>query len=153
MEPAIFRLDEDKFLVVEVMLERHRSVVSFLDKYPFLCDSTNPFSKLHDVLDCGRKHDYSDVVGQHDDTLFPYNSSFLVVDVVDLVEYDPFYVLDGVGSSIKHVSQYLCGHNQAGSVWLQVYVTCYDSDISKLLLEVPVLLVAQSFDRTCIDRL
>ena len=45
----------------------------------------------------------------------------------------------------------LCGHNEARSILVDLYVPCYQAHLTKCLLEVTEFLIGQCLDRGCVD--
>lgn len=45
----------------------------------------------------------------------------------------------------------LCGHDEAGGLWVQLHIPCEQPHVPKRVSEVPKLLVAQGFDRRSVD--
>lgn len=68
------------------------------------------------------------MLGKHDDCLLPNNSSFLVVDVMHLIEDDPFYITDHLSAAIEIVSQNFCCHDHATGLRVHAHITCYYTD-------------------------
>ena len=46
---------------------------------------------------------------------------------------------------------YFGGHDETGGRWIQCDITGHQTHIFEFFVQLPVLLVAQSFDRRCID--
>jgi hypothetical protein len=60
--------------------------------------SPDPVGEFLGIRHRRREKDDVDVVGKHDDDLFPYNTALQVVDVVYFVEDDPLDVSNKIGS-------------------------------------------------------
>ena len=58
--------------------------------------SSNPVGKIHVVGYGCTEHDESNMFGKHNDGFFPDDSSFRVVDIVNLIKDDPLYIFDHV---------------------------------------------------------
>lgn len=76
------------------MLQGDRSFLRVLHEDLLLLNAADPLGELQVVGHCSGEHDDADVVGQLDDDLLPDRASLLIVDIVDLVENDPFDICD-----------------------------------------------------------
>jgi len=118
--------------------------------HPTFCPS-DPVSEFHIVGNCGAQHNYSYMLWEHDDSLLPNNSSFLVVYVMDLIKNYPFYIPDHLGPSIKVVSQNLCCHDYARCLRIHRDISRDYSNWLKLLTQLPILLIAKCLDWGSVD--
>jgi hypothetical protein len=81
------------------------------------------------------------VVGKFDNDFFPDRASLFIVDVMHLVEDDPFDISDSGRVVVEHLLEDLGRHDQARGIIVQLNVACQHANVSKLELEVTVLLV------------
>mmetsp|Transcript_75971 Transcript_75971/g.232528 ORF Transcript_75971/g.232528 Transcript_75971/m.232528 type:complete len:210 (-) Transcript_75971:70-699(-) len=66
---------------------------------------------------------------------------------MDLVEHDPRHLPADIGAAVQHGPQDLGGHDHARGVRVDRHVACHEPDVLELVLQVPVLLVAQRLYR------
>ena len=52
----------------------------------------------------------------------------LGVNVVHLIEYNPFDISDHIGSSVQIVPENLSGHDDATGLWIHANITCDYTD-------------------------
>ena len=90
---------------VNEVFQGSRSLVGRYDVDGLLFGATHPVRELERVRNGRRQQDQVHVSGKHDDDFFPHDSSLEIVDVVDLVEYDPFDVANKIRSFVQHRSQ------------------------------------------------
>jgi hypothetical protein len=127
-EPAIRFLNRMKFVKnIERMLQRHRSMESLHHINHSSLSSADPVCELHVIRHCGTQHDNTNMLGQHDDSLFPNNTSLFIVDVMDLIKDDPFDVPDHFGTTIQVVPENFSCHDNAGRLLVEGHVTGDDT--------------------------
>ena len=69
-----------------------------------------------------------------------------------LVKDDPLDIPDQICATVEHTAENLSCHDETTGVSAYLQITSYQAYIiSKLILEIPIFLVGQSFDRTGID--
>lgn len=125
----------------EVMFQRHRSIVC-IDNIAWLFPQLRyPGSKLARVAYRCRQEDVFNVSRQHDDSLLPDHPSLLVPHVVNLVKNDPLNFSHDLTASVYHISQDLCCHDQTCGILINRYITCYETHIDELVLELSIFLV------------
>jgi hypothetical protein len=133
------------------MLKRNWPMKSFhdVDHSPF--SSSNPVCKLHIIWYCRTQHDNTNVFRKHDNSLFPDDSSFLIVYVMHLIKYDPLNISYHFSSSIQIISQNFGCHDNARCLWIQGNISSYNSDRFKLLTQLTILLITQCLNRRSVD--
>jgi len=68
-----------------------------------------------------------------------------------LIKYNPSHLSYNLWPIIKHTPQNLCGHNNTTCTLIHSNITSHQTNIMKLLLQFPVLLITQSLNRTSIN--
>jgi len=109
---VIFDVCEDA-IEEEFVNQRHGSVVCDLDEYASSLGPSHPVRELLVVGSGCRKHHDSYMVRQHHNGLFPHCASFLIVDVVNLVEDNPLDLLDRVRVVVEHLLEDLSSADDA----------------------------------------
>lgn len=146
-ELSLVSLDLEAFVKVNMMCERHGSLVGPQDVQSLSSYSRNPVRELLHILHSGAEHDDSHVFGEHDDGLLPDSASLLVVYVVHLVEDYPLQTLQVLVLVEEFLKQDLGGHNETVRVLPQNDVSRDDSHVVvELLRELEELLVRESLD-------
>lgn len=93
------------------MLKRHRAILSILNVDFLLFGTSDPVGELQVVGNRCREHHYADGVRQLHNDLLPDTTALFIVDVVDLIEDDPFNVLDLTAVVVKHRLEDFSCHN------------------------------------------
>ena len=106
----------------------------------------HPVRKVHIVGHCRTQHDQSNMLRQHNNRLLPHHPSLGIVDVVHLIENDPFDVADHLRTAIELVTQDLGSHDNAGGLRVHRDVACYDTHGVEAAGELAVFLVGKGFD-------
>jgi hypothetical protein len=127
----------------KTMLQWNRSLICALDIDFLLFGPANPLRKLHIIWDSCRKHYDTNMIWKFNDNLFPDTSSFFIVDIMNLIEYDPLHILKIVHIVIKLTLKHLCCHDNTGCVSVDADISCQYSNIffAKLLFEVSEFLI------------
>mmetsp|Transcript_106651 Transcript_106651/g.306834 ORF Transcript_106651/g.306834 Transcript_106651/m.306834 type:complete len:360 (-) Transcript_106651:293-1372(-) len=135
----------------EVVLKRHWPLLGVDHVAWLVLNPADPLRELPGVRDRGGQEDQPDGVGQQDNGLLPDHPSVSVSHVVDLIEDHPSHLPADVRTPVQHGPQDLGGHDHARRVRVDRDVAGHQPDILELVLQVPVLLVAQRLDRGGID--
>jgi len=128
-------------------------MLSVLNVDFLLFGASDPVGEFKVVGNRRRKHYYADGVWQLHNDLLPDTAALFIVNVVDLIEDDPFNVLDLAAVVVKHRLEDFGCHDQTGCVLIELDIASDDANIPKLQLEVPVFLVTQGLNRRGVNRL
>lgn len=135
----------------EVVLQGRRTEIGVDDVAGLTMDLGDPFGELEGVGNGGGEEDVSDLVGKQDDGLFPDNTSNLVAHVMDFIEDDPGDFAHDFGTAIQHGPQNFGRHDETTGCGINGNITSHEANVTKLGLEVSVLLVGKSLDGTRVD--
>ena len=115
----------------------------------------HPVGNLFVVADRCGEADELDRAWRLDDDLLPDRSAWEVVDVVDLVEDDVADQVQALGVLVDQVAQDLGRHHDDGRVVIDGVLTRDEADLGFAVLahEVVVFLIAQGFERCCVQSL
>jgi hypothetical protein len=69
---------------------------------------------------------------------------------VYLIEDHPLNFPDNLAASVNHIPQNLGRHHQTSGVLVNSHVTSHQTDVTKLVLKLSILLVRKSLDRGCV---
>jgi hypothetical protein len=106
--------------------------------------SPHPISKLFSIWDSGRQENYVNMVRKHYDNFFPYNTALIpisnnclniqqttylrIINIVNFVKNYKFDISNKICSLVQHASQNLGGHHQTSGLWVDLNVSCQDSN-------------------------
>lgn len=128
------------------MLQRRRSEVSVDDRARLSLDLDDPLAELTRIWDRRRQEDVFDSVREHDDGLFPDDTALFVPHVVHLIEDYPGHFTGHFATVVEHTPEDLCGHDEAGGSLIDGDIARHQADVLELLLQLSILLIAESFD-------
>ena len=94
--PLLFAVDDLEQLLTcpKIVLQGNRSLQSRDDVNVLLLCSADPVGKFECIWNCGGEQNKGDVLGQHDDDLFPYRAAVGVLEKVDLIEHHVTQVVE-----------------------------------------------------------
>ena len=81
---------------VKIMLERNGTLQRTDNVHLPAFGSSNPSGKLDRVRDSSTKHNNVDVGRQQDENFLPDDSALAVVDIMHLIEDDPFQIANDI---------------------------------------------------------
>lgn len=87
--------------------------------------SPNPIRELHIIRNSCAKHYQSYMIRQHYNRLFPYHSSLSIIDVMNLIENDPFYISYHLSPSVKIIPKNFSSHDDATSLGVHAHISRY----------------------------
>lgn len=133
------------------MLKGDRSIVSVDHIARLFAKFGDPHCELSRVTDGCREEHVLDVAWEHDNGLFPNHSAFFITHVVNLVKDDPLDLTNNLASPIDHIPQDFSCHDKTGGALVNSHVPSNQSYISKLFLQLTILLVGKCLDRRSVD--
>ena len=126
---------------VKGMFKGNRSMKSFhnINNSPF--GPTDPISKLHIVRYCGTEHNNTNMFRKHDDSFFPDNTSFLIINIMNFIKNNPLNIPDHFSTSIQIIPKYFSSHDDTTSLLIHTDITSYYSHRVELLTQFTIFLI------------
>ena len=145
--------DRHHFTFPKKEMPQRNGAVSAADHGGVAAHAGKPVPEFVRIGDRGRQADELNVGAEGEDDLLPHDTTRPIAQIMDLVHHDTREGLEKLRLRVDHVAEHLGRHDNDVGVGIDRMVPGEETDgiRAESRAKLPELLVAQRFDRRCVD--